>query len=249
MRSPNPKGRAVQPAGELFTLPPAPDELADAREREAQRTEVERELRRRALGAWQRVPMTYRATASELLKRIELARSGPAGAAAIRMLGKLRESYAIAGVLAGPTGCGKSTGAALLVRRALGEFEASGGERCACATDLVWARATEIAVAERQHALGAGEPELITRARRAGLLVLDDLGLEEPGAVLPILSARYDECRATLVTTGLTTTGAKPGLTKHLAAGGARRLVEQHVGSPVLWADAHDPPRPRAVNP
>jgi DNA polymerase III delta prime subunit len=234
----------VQPAGDLFTLPPAPDEVAEARAREAKRTEAERELNRRAGLAWQNVPTTYRAPIADLLKRLEHERTGIAGR---RLLGKVRNAHAVAAVLSGPTGCGKSTAAAVLVRRALAEFEASGGERCKAATDLVWVSAIELATAERRHALGAGTPELLAKAARCGLLVLDDLGLEEPGAVFPVLSSRYDECRATVVTTGLPLT--KAGLTKHLGAAGVRRLVEQHVGSAVLVVDCHDPAKPRPVNP
>lgn len=232
----------MQPVGELFTLPPAPDELADSRERAARRSEAEQALRRKAGAAWLNVPRTYRAPVADLLKRFEHDLSGRAGR---RLLGKVRDAHTISAVLLGPTGCGKSSAAALLVRRALAEFEESGGERRAAATDLVWSRATELAVAERRHALGAGEAEVLVRAKRAGLLVLDDLGLEETGAILPILWARYDEGLATIVTTGL----RAEGLTKHLRAGGNRLLVEVRTETPVLWADAHDPVKTRTVNP
>lgn len=229
----------MQPAGDLFTLPPAPDELAEAREREAARTEAEQALRRRAGASWQRVPQRYRGTVPELLKRLEHERAGKAGR---RLLARVRDSHALFALLQGPTGCGKSTSAAILVRRALGEFEASRGERCVAATDLLWIRATKLAVAERQHALGAGEAEVLVRAKRAGLLVLDDVGIEEPGAVLPVLADRYDDGLATIVTTGLT----QAALTKHLGAGGVRLITEQAAG--FLFVDAHDPPRVRTVN-
>ncbi len=232
----------MQPAGELFTLLPSPDEVADAREREAQRNEAQRKLHARALEAWRRVPATFRSPPSDLLKRLEHERAQPGGR---RLLAQLREVRTVAALLAGPTGCGKTTGAAVLVSRALAEFEVSGGERFACATDLVWTNAVELALAERRHALGQGEPELLAKARRCGLLVLDDVGLEEQGAVFPILSARYDECRPTIVTTAL----PPGGLTKHLGAAGVRRVVEQHVGTPVLVAKCHDPVKPRTPGP
>lgn len=222
----------MQPAGELFTLPPAPDELAEARAK----TEVDRALHRQAGTAWQTVPARYREPIPELLKRLEAQHVGVPGR---RLHARVREAYTVSAILMGPTGCGKSTSAAVLVRRALTEFVASGGKRHACACDLAWTRATRLAVAERQHALGAGEADPIARAKRAGLLVLDDLGLEEPGAVLPILGERYDARLATIVTTGLT----KAGLTKHLGAAGVRLLTE--FGPGVLFADAHDPPRSR----
>ena len=175
----------MRPAGELFTLPPAPDELAEARAR----SEAEQALRRRAAAAWQVVPPRYREPIPELLKRFERKSAQPWGK---RMLGKVREARAVAALLQGPTGCGKSTAAAILVRRALGDFEASGGVRSACATDLMWIRAARLAVAERQHAIGAGEADPLVRSKCAGLLVLDDLGLEERGAILPVLQDRYD---------------------------------------------------------
>lgn len=221
---------------ELFTLPPSPDEVAEARERDEQRTELARSLRAKAVEAWRRVPPTFRATVPELLKRLDL----NADAARRRMLAKLRDAHCTAGVLAGPTGCGKTTAAAVLVRRALNDFEQSLGKRCACAIELVWTNAVEIAVAERRHALGAGEPELLGRARTCGLLVLDDVGLEDPGAIFPILSFRYDHCRATIATSGLD----RERLRKHLSAAGVRRLVEQHVESPVLFVDCHEKSSP-----
>jgi hypothetical protein len=234
------------PAGELFTLPPSFDELAEARERKAQRDDAERKLAARVADAWRRVPAAFRRTMPELLKQIE---DSPAQPANRRLLAKVRDLHAIAGVLSGPTGCGKTTAAAVLVRRALAEFQQSNGERCECATDLVWTSAIELALAERRHALGAGEPELLVKARTCGLLVLDDLGLEEPGSVLPILSSRYDWCRATIATTGL----GRKALATHLGAAGVRRLLEQHVGMPVGMAvpliECHDPVKARPVNP
>lgn len=226
----------------LFTLPPAPDELAEAREREQREREQRDALRAKAGAAWRVVPPRYRTLPGELLKRLEHERAQPAGR---RLLGKVRDAHTLAALLMGPTGCGKSTSAALLVHRALAEFEQSRGERCAAVVGLVWVRATRLGVAERQHSLGAGEADVLTSAKRAGLLVLDDLGLEEPGAVLPVLAHRYDEGLPTIVTTGLT----RGGLTKHLAAAGVRLVTEQSGPTPFLLADAHDPPRARPVNP
>lgn len=212
-------------ADELFTLPPSPDELEEARERESQGRERATRLHQ-ANAAWQSVPPLFRRPVVELLPHVEgvIAR-------------ELRESSTIAAVLIGPTGCGKTTGAAILVRLALSAYVDSGGQRFPQAVDLVWTTAIEIAMAERRFPLGDGVPPIVTRASTCGLLVLDDLGLEAlEGAVFPILAARYDRCKPTIVTSGLT----KAGLTKHLGAAGVRRLNEQHVPDmAVLRVDCH----------
>lgn len=212
-----------------FTLPPSPDELADEAERyQVQRTAAEQEqrLKRAAALAWRLVPAAFNFPTPDLI-----------GRCARPLAARVTSVDTVAALLIGPTKSGKSTAAAVLVRRALHDYVHSQGKRFACAIDLVWTTAVDLALAERRHPLGAGEPPLLLQASTCGLLVLDDLGLEPEGAVFPVLSQRYHACRPTITTSGLTTSG----LSKHLGAAGARRLHDQHAaGMPVLFVDCHE---------
>lgn len=96
-------------------------------------------------------------------------------------------------VFSGATGVGKSVAAAIVVR--------SRNVRCC------WYAARDLCEKVRQWPLGKGEPEDIERAKGAGLLVLDDLGLEsaDHGTLLSIIEARYWKALPTITTTGLGT--------------------------------------------
>lgn len=207
----------------LFTLPPAPDEAAAARYAAAEAEASRRAVREPAAKAWRAVPATHQAQTPDLLRRccpglrdplIALGQNATAGAT-------------LAALLMGPSGTGKSTAAAVLVRRAISVYVSTNGEACREVVDLVWTTATELALAERRHPLGAGAPDLVVQAMRAGALVLDDVGLEAAGAtaIFAVLSHRYDACLPTIVTTGL----QRQELTAHLSAAGVRRVVDQHA--------------------
>jgi DNA replication protein DnaC len=229
-------------SAEQFTLPPSPDELEDARERDAERdaverrrSEVKRELVQRAGEARKRIPLTFRRPIPELVEHCDV---------------KLRRAHGadtIAALFLGHSGCGKSTAAAVLVHRALNEYVHSEGKRFAGVADLVWAKALELTSAERRHPLGAGEPDAITRARTCGLLVFDDLREQADAVVMfHVLSHRYDACLPTIATSELT----RKALTAHLTAAGVRRITEQHApGSPVLFIDCHPPAKPVPAKP
>jgi DNA replication protein DnaC len=59
--------------------------------------------------------------------------------------------------------------------------------------------------ARKIHPLGEEEPEEVTRAMRASLLVLDDLGAEPLDTVIfEVLDQRYSRGLPTIVTSGLT---------------------------------------------
>jgi DNA replication protein DnaC len=207
----------------LFTLPPAPDELENARERE-EAEEAKRKRFELARKLWQdKVPATFRRPVPELT-----------ACCTAKLRAALGQVDTISALLIGPTRVGKSTAAAVLVRRALNAFT-DDGSRYPAVRGLVWANALDLAIAERRHPLGAGEPEPVQAARNASLLVLDDLGLEPEGTIWPLIAHRYDHRLPTITTSGLTT----KGLTKHLGSAGVRRLTEQHAGCPVLLVDCH----------
>lgn len=223
-----------------FTLPPAPDEAEDARRRADAANARERELHRAGRDAWQQVPKLFHLSPPDLLSKC------------VRLLSRgLANSNTICALLLGPTGVGKSCGAAYLVRRALNEFVHSNGRQFAPATDLLWAKATALALAERRHPLGEDVPTLVKRASTCGLLVLDDIGLDSiDGGVFDVLDARYHACLPTIATSGLSSSA----LTKHLGASGVRRLTEQHAGYPVLLVDvpaaqAPPPAKPAPTHP
>lgn len=176
--------------------------------------------------AWQAIPAGLRGRSGEMLNRVD---------ERLRTALMARDEVSLSAVLLGPTGCGKSTAAALLVHRALSECADEG--RRGVVLDVCWTNATDLALAERRHPLGQGEPPLVRRARTAGALVVDDIGLEATeGAIFPVLSHRYHHRLPTIATTGLT----KSELSAHLGAAGVRRLTEQHAGFRVLVVDCHD---------
>jgi DNA polymerase III delta prime subunit len=212
----------VTPPGGLFELD---DETR--RHRQAELEQARQDRHRDAVAAWRRVPHTYQARELELLPRCSPLLRQKLGRAALPTLSAL---------ILGPSGIGKTTGLAWLVRRALAEFESSNGERAKEAPGLLWTTAAEIALSDRRHPLGADRAPLLAQAILAPLLVCDDVGLEPPGVVAEVLWARYDAGRPVLATSGCT----KKQLTAHLGAAGVRRLTDQHAGSPVLVVDAHD---------
>jgi hypothetical protein len=138
------------------------------------------------------------------------------------MAARLGNAATLSALLMGPTGCGKTTAAAVLALR--------------CApVDLHWVYATDLATADRYHKLGQGEPPALEQCRKAKALVLDDIGAEPNPALWTILNHRYHEGLPTIATTGLT----RDELSATIGAAAVRRLVEQHAGHEVLIADCH----------
>ncbi|MBK8994636.1 MAG: ATP-binding protein [Myxococcales bacterium] len=139
-------------------------------------------------------------------------------------------------LICGPTGVGKSLALALVLRRvmrveAAQRYDAAddyGRDALALVvSDYVWARAQDLPVARLQTRLGDGEAELIANAKRADVLVLDDLGWESQRAnaadvVLEVIATRYDAGKPTLVTSGLTLAD----LTERYGAAVVRRICE-----------------------
>lgn len=145
------------------------------------------------------------------------------------LLTAIRDRHTPCALLLGPTGCGKTSAALWLKAGLPGE----------------WFHARELAGCERRHALGDGEPPALTRACKARVLYIDDLGTEEARdlAVLQqVYERRYAAGLATVTTTGLT----KNMLTERYGAATVRRMRDQHVkradGSmwPVLVVDLHE---------
>lgn len=91
----------------------------------------------------------------------------------------------------GPTGVGKSLSFAQAARRL-----AAARDRGLRVPKVFWFRADELA---------RGSAETIAQAKRAPVVVLDDLGWERRGRVITeVIGARYDAGRVTVATSGLT---------------------------------------------
>jgi DNA replication protein DnaC len=127
-------------------------------------------------------------------------------------------------VLLGPTGCGKSTAAGLIVRRLLDEACRTGGWDWQRACSTWWYSATALELARRQHPIGRGEAPEVTRACTGKLLVLDELGWSpnDVQVVAYVLHERMERQLSTIVTAAL----RREELTARYGDAVIRRLLE-----------------------
>lgn len=104
----------------------------------------------------------------------------------------------------GPTGVGKTSGAAELVRRLVALGVGGGGDAFVRAQLIRWQSCRELSEVAREMRLGDGVPEPVLRCQNARLLVLDDIGAQDHAPTLErILNARYERGWPTITTTGL----------------------------------------------
>jgi len=107
-------------------------------------------------------------------------------------------------VLMGATGCGKTSGAAHLVRRLCFEAAIHGGQAFELASLIRWQSCRDLSEVGRETRLGTGTPEPVQRCQYARLLVLNDLGAhDDRGTLERVLDARYERGWPTVTTTGL----------------------------------------------
>lgn len=126
--------------------------------------------------------------------------------------------------LQGASGTGKTTLAAAMYNEVIERALMGDAEAYALAIGAMWTSAPAVARARREHPLGSGEAPLIVRARKATLLVVDDVGMErEHDAVSALLYERHADVLPTVVTTGFYTAD----LYKNYGDGIVRRLVEE----------------------
>ena len=114
----------------------------------------------------------------------------------------------------GKTGIGKSLASRLMARkvgrRLARESIVENKDRltdiyAAANLNIVWASATDLALAVARHPLGRGMPEEMAGASKSALLVLDDLTWpQRDDATLEVLAARYDAGKPTIATAGCT---------------------------------------------
>jgi DNA polymerase III delta prime subunit len=125
-------------------------------------------------------------------------------------------------LLCGPTRCGKTTAAAYLFRRLLGQAVAS-GEHWDLASSMRWFSAADLALSRRGHPLGQGDPPELIAACNARLLFLDDAGWDQDVTeTCIVLNERYEREYPTVITTGKT----RAELTAHYGAAVVGRLRE-----------------------
>jgi DNA replication protein DnaC len=186
---------------------------------EAPADDVQRQRRNDALMALNRtVPQAFqwaRFAAPELSRR-----AGPAAAAALREA--LWRTPRL--VFVGPAGSGKTSLAVACLRRWAHENARAAAFFHAC----------ELGMARIQHPAGRGEPEIVDRATRWPLALLDDLGSERSiaGCAVPdVIYLRHASERPLWITTGL----SRAAVVERYGAGIARRVFE---GATVITPDA-----------
>jgi DNA replication protein DnaC len=181
--------------------------------------DVQRQRRNDALAALNRtVPQAFqwaRFTAPELSDR-----AGPAASAALR--DALWRTPRL--VFVGAAGSGKTSLAVACLRRWAHENARAAAFFHAC----------ELGMARIQHPAGRGEPELVERATKWPLVLLDDLGSERgiAGCAVPdVIYLRHAAERPLWITTGLSRTA----VVERYGAGVARRVFE---GATIITLDA-----------
>ena len=119
-------------------------------------------------------------------------------------------------VFMGNAGAGKTTLAVACLRRWSAEAGRAGS----------FFHAYGLGIARIQHAAGNGEPEIVDRAMKCPLALLDDLGAESTtatSAVPDVILVRHAEERPLWVTTGLT----RAQIAQRYGAGIVRRIFER----------------------
>lgn len=133
-------------------------------------------------------------------------------------------------LLLGPSGVGKTTAAAVLVRRLAKQArEATVGADSHWMARVKWCEAHALVKAAKEWPLGKGEPPLVDRCREASLLVLDEVGFEPHDPILlDVVNGRYKARLPTIVTSGLGSTAAE--FTDRYGEAFVRRLSGRDVG-------------------
>lgn len=169
--------------------------------------ETERRVRLRMARALRYGPVALgELTGPELLRRVD---------ARLRPLAEgLRPEHG-GRLITGPTGTGKTSALVAVTRRLLAEQrdlpeltveqQFDGVEPY---DEFLWVRAMDLPVARLELALGRGEAELVAKAKRVDVLLLDDLGWESGRAgadsvIAELLAHRYDAGLISWATSGM----------------------------------------------
>jgi DNA replication protein DnaC len=132
---------------------------------------------------------------------------------------------AIRVTLIGTTGSGKTSLAVAMLRMHIDAAYApdADADTVARGKGALFATSFDVCAAAASHPLGKGEAPLIARARRASILVLDEVGSEpQPDAVKLLLFDRYNSALPTWVTTFL----SREQVSERYGGGVHRRMFE-----------------------
>lgn len=205
----------------LANLPPpvSDEELARreadrARELAAERRDTRARVWREMMAPYERFQWA-RPEAPELAQRVRPVDAQGKHPPLSLVLAALVDWYGPA-YFTGAAGSGKTSLAVAALR---GHFERHD-------RSVLFVPAYKLGVARIQHPAGQGEPDVVRRALKADLLLLDDVGAElqtANNAVPFVLQARHDANRPTWVTTGET----KDQLAEKYGAGVQRRITER----------------------
>lgn len=141
-------------------------------------------------------------------------------ASATECASRMASSDTLAVLLMGVAGAGKTSVAVAAMRAVPGSL---------------FVKAEALDRARIEHRSGDGDAPLVVRAKRAPVLVIDDLGQDKPtsiSAVEAVILARHDAELRTWVTTGLDAAsqgGGFPKLEERYGAGVTRRLTQSGV--------------------
>lgn len=116
----------------------------------------------------------------------------------------------------GPSGAGKTSCAAAMLRERVATFE----------EEAMFINAVDLGVVRIQTKAGSGEARIVEEAMRAPLILIDDLGIDAAtanSAVVHVIFERHARDLPTWVTTGL---DSKQLVTRY-GAGFLRRIVER----------------------
>lgn len=140
-------------------------------------------------------------------------------------------------LLLGPSGAGKTTAAAILVRRlARLALEATVGADSHWMARVKWIEAHSLVRARQEWPLGKGEPQVVERCKEASLLILDEVGFEPSNEILwDVVNARYKARLPTIATSGNGSTAAE--FATRYGDAFVRRLSGRDVGEVI---DAHE---------
>lgn len=135
-------------------------------------------------------------------------------------------------LLLGPSAAGKTLSVSVALRRLAAKAEGSDSASDWFAR-VRWVSGHKLVKAAKEWPLGAGECLLVSRCRKASLLVIDEVGFEPLNEVLlDVIDHRYSQRAPTVVTTGLTVEDFKArygdAMRRRLSGRDAGRSVDSH---------------------
>lgn len=193
-----------------------------------------------ALG-WCRIGDPAYVAATSKARAIAATLAEPHRAAALDLATTARWSRKTGNLLIlGPTGVGKTRILVAIGLRILdAAVEKGDADLVDFAARIAWTTGLDLAEARSRHKLGGGEAPEIARAKKASLLLLDEIGFEsrrlDPDAIQNVIYARYHAGLPTIVASGRTTaeledprTGYGAAALRRLWEPGRGRLVDLH---------------------